>query len=61
MNLQPLFTTTRVVTTLYRLASTTLLLFYLAKRVADGREFSRDGGRSSDRDDHSWDRRGRIQ
>ena len=34
MNLQPLFTTARVVTAIYRIASTTLLLIYLARRVS---------------------------
>jgi hypothetical protein len=33
MNFQPLFTTARVVTAVYRIASTTLLLMYLARRV----------------------------
>lgn len=32
MNLQPLFTTSRVITAVYRIVSTTLLLAYLAKR-----------------------------
>lgn len=42
MNLQPLFTASRVVTAVYRIASTTLLLFYLARRVSSGDEFSRE-------------------
>lgn len=41
MNLQPLFTTARVVTAIYRIASTTLLLFYLAQRVSEGRKVPR--------------------
>jgi hypothetical protein len=41
MNLQPLFTTARVITAVYRIASTTLLLLYLAQRVSDGRKISR--------------------
>lgn len=41
MNLQPLFTTARVITAVYRIASTTLLLIYLAQRVSEGRKFSR--------------------
>lgn len=41
MNFQPLFTTARVVTAVYRVASTTLLLIYLAQRVSDGRKLSR--------------------
>jgi hypothetical protein len=32
MNLQPLFTTSRVVVSVYRIVSTTLLLLYLAQR-----------------------------
>lgn len=35
MNLQPLFTTTRVVVAVYRTLSTTVLLFYLAKRIKE--------------------------
>jgi len=42
MNLQPLFTTTRVVVSTYKLASTLLLLYYLFRRRKDGREFPRD-------------------
>lgn len=41
MNFQPLFTTARVITAVYRVASTTLLLLYLAQRVSEGRKFSR--------------------
>ena len=37
MNFQPLFTTSRVVVALYRTVSTTVLLYYLAKRMRDGR------------------------
>lgn len=37
MNFQALFTTARVVTAVYRIASTTLLLVYLAKRVSEKR------------------------
>lgn len=33
INFQPLFTTARVVTAIYRVTSTTLLLLYLARRV----------------------------
>lgn len=32
MNLQPLFTTSRVITAVYRIVSTSLLLAYLARR-----------------------------
>jgi len=39
MHFQHLFTTARVVTAVYRIASTTLLLIYLAQRVHDGRKF----------------------
>lgn len=38
MNFQPLFTTSRVVVALYRTVSTTVLLFYLVKRMKDRRE-----------------------
>ena len=37
LNFQPLFTTARVVTAIYRIASTTLLLMYLARRVSSRR------------------------
>ena len=37
MNLAPLFTTTRVVVAVYRTLSTTVLLFYLAKRIKEQR------------------------
>ena len=37
MNFQPLFTTSRVVVALYRTVSTTVLLYYLAKRIKNGR------------------------
>jgi hypothetical protein len=40
MNFQPLFTTARVVTAVYRVASTTLLLIYLAHQLRHGRKFS---------------------
>ena len=33
MNFQPLFTTSRVIVALYRSISTTVLLFYLVKRI----------------------------
>jgi len=35
MNLQPLFTTARVMTAVYRIASTAILLVYLARRQND--------------------------
>lgn len=41
MNFEPLFLTARVVTAIYRITSTTLLLLYLAKRVRDGRRIPR--------------------
>lgn len=53
MNLQPLFTTARVITSVYRIVSTTLLLMYIAKRVRDGRKISRrrrDASELFDRD-----------
>jgi hypothetical protein len=37
MNFQPLFTTSRVITAVYRTVSTTVLLYYLAKRMKEGR------------------------
>jgi hypothetical protein len=45
MNLQPLFTTSRVITAIYRIASTSLLLIYLVNRVRQGRKISRSAGR----------------
>lgn len=41
INFQPLFTTARVVTAVYRVASTSLLLLYLAQRVRSGRKHTR--------------------
>jgi hypothetical protein len=60
MNFEPLFTTARVVTAIYRITSTTLLLYYIAKRMRQGREIPRANERyrelrgyvpRSDRDD----------
>jgi hypothetical protein len=50
MNLQPLFTTTRVVVAVYRTVSTTVLLYYLMRRMGNGKP-SRDHhhGRFSNR------------
>jgi hypothetical protein len=45
MNLQPLFTTARVVTAVYRIASTSLLMVYLLNRIREGRKFKRNGSR----------------
>lgn len=45
INFNPLYTTARVVTAIYRVASTTLLLLYLGKRIKDGRKFRRHGSR----------------
>jgi hypothetical protein len=45
MNLTPLFTTARVVTAVYRIASTTLLMIYLMKRVRNGRKYNRNDRR----------------
>jgi hypothetical protein len=42
MNFQPLYTTSRVVVALYRSVSTTVLLYYLFKRLKDGRAERRD-------------------
>lgn len=41
MNFQPLFTTARVITAIYRITSTTLLLLYLARRVSQGKPVPR--------------------
>jgi hypothetical protein len=51
MNLQPLFTTTRVVVAVYRTVSTTVLLYYLMRRMGNGKP-SRDHhhGRFGSRD-----------
>ncbi len=45
MNFEPLFLTTRVVTAVYRTASTVILIYYLTRRLQDGRETFGDGGR----------------
>lgn len=37
MNFEPLFTTARVVTAIYRITSTALLLYYIAKRMRQNR------------------------
>ena len=37
MNFAPLFTTSRVIVALYRTISTTVLLYYLVKRMREGR------------------------
>lgn len=37
MTLEPLFTTSRVVVAVYRTLSTTVLLYYLLKRMKSGR------------------------
>ncbi len=41
MNFEPLFTTARVVTAIYRITSTTLLLYYIAKRMRQGKAIPR--------------------
>lgn len=41
MNFQPLFTTSRVVVAVYRTVSTTVLLYYLMRRLKDGRSAPR--------------------
>lgn len=41
MSFEPLFTTARVVTAVYRITSTTLLLYYIAKRLREGRSIPR--------------------
>ena len=37
MSFEPLFMTSRVVVAVYRTLSTTILLYYLAKRMREGR------------------------
>jgi len=53
ISFQPLFTTTRVVVSLYRTVSTTVLLYYLVKRMKTGTP-PRDHhhGRYRDRDEY---------
>ncbi len=53
MNFQPLFTTARVITAVYRITSTTLLLVYLARRVRRGQVISRIDRRLGARDGQS--------
>lgn len=50
MNLQPLFTAARVITAVYRITSTSLLLVYLAQRVRRGQRVSRIDRRLGARD-----------
>lgn len=42
MNFRPLFTTTRVVVSAYRLITTLVLFYYLVRRHRHQREFPRD-------------------
>jgi hypothetical protein len=49
MNFQPLFTTARVITAVYRIASTTLLLIYLAQRLKTQRRVNPASHRFHDR------------
>jgi hypothetical protein len=42
MNLNPLFTSARVITAVYRITSTAILLYYIGRRALDGRKLSRD-------------------
>lgn len=48
LTLQTLFTTSRVVTAVYRIVSTAMLLTYIARRAAQGRRYS---GRRDDYQD----------
>lgn len=50
MNFQPLFTTARVITAIYRITSTTVLLVYLARRLRRGQRISRIDRRLGARD-----------
>jgi hypothetical protein len=45
LNLTPLFTTARVVTAVYKIASTVMLLGYLVHRVAENHRISRKDSR----------------
>lgn len=53
MNFQPLFTTARVITAVYRVASTTLLLLYLARRVKRGQVVTKVDRRLGARDTYN--------
>lgn len=58
MNLQPLFTSARVVTAVYRIVSTTMLLAYLASRIAQRKPVKRRHKRAiyhTDFDDSGMD------
>lgn len=48
MNFQPLFTASRVITAVYRIVSTTLLLAYLAQRMREGKRIHRTSRRLRD-------------
>lgn len=51
MNFEPLFTTSRVVTAIYRTVSTTVLFYYLCKRIKQGNP-PRARGHHLVKDDH---------
>lgn len=56
MSFEPLFTTARVITAVYRITSTTLLLYYIAKRLRQGRSVPRANQRYKElRGHHSGD------
>jgi hypothetical protein len=44
-NLELLFVTSRVVTAIYRIVSTTILLGYIARRMREGKRISRTSRR----------------
>lgn len=48
LNLNHLFLASRVVTAVYRIVSTTLLLAYMARRVSEGRKIRRTSRRFDD-------------
>lgn len=48
VSLQLLFTTSRVVTAVYRIVSTTILLGYIAQRARSGRRINRASRRLRD-------------
>ena len=55
MNFQPLFTTSRVVVAVYRTVSTTVLLYYLLKRISDKKPPRNRGIQSNGNYDNNFD------
>jgi hypothetical protein len=52
---EPLFIAARVISAIYRILSTTLLLFYIIKRMIDGRKATRISRRARNLYDRTWD------